>query len=134
MKRILTILLLVIATLVAADARRAPGDKIGVHFDSLVYDFGTVSADSTPVHHDFEYTVTGETAVAVLSAQANCGCTKPKYERRPVAPGKTATISVSFVPTGQRGEIDKEIRVRLSAGKGKNETVTLRLRGVVIPK
>lgn len=134
MKRILTILLMAAAIIMAADARRAPGDKIGVHFDSLVYDFGTVTDDSAPVHHDFEYTVTGDNAVAVLSAQANCGCTKPKYERRPVSPGKSATISVSFVPTGQRGEIDKEIRVRLSAGKGKNETVTLRLRGAVVPK
>lgn len=134
MKRILTILLIAAATLMVAEGRRAPGDKVGVHFDSLVYDFGTVTDDSAPVHHDFDYTVTGDGAVAVLSAQANCGCTKPKYERKPVTPGGTATISVSFVPTGQRGEIDKEIRVRLSAGKGKNETVTLRLRGIVVPK
>ncbi len=117
----------------AADARRVPGDKAGVTFDNMIYDFGTVKQSDDKVTHEFVMTVTGDKPVAIISATANCGCTTPKYERKPISPGETTTITVSFVPKGQRGEIDKTVRVRLKNGTGKSETVNLRITGVVVP-
>lgn len=115
-------------------AARTPGDKVGIKFDSMVYDFGTVSEDAPAVTHEFTFTVTGDSPVAILSANANCGCTTPKYERKPTPSGKNNTIKVSFIPKGQRGEVDKEVRVRLKNGDGKSENVTLRLVGAVAPR
>ena len=37
-------------------------------------------------------------------------------------------------PKGQKGEVEKDVRVRFKNGAGKSEQLTLRIKGVVIPK
>lgn len=133
MKRILLILGCILLCAGLMNARRVPGQKVGVKFDTVVFEFGNVIADSSPITHEFKYTVTGESPVAILTANANCGCTTPEYDRKPVTTGESGSIKVSFVPRGQRGEVEKEIRVRLKNGDGASESVTLLLRGVVVP-
>lgn len=133
MKRILLLMTMCLLLCAAAGARRTPGDKAGVTFDNMIYDFGTVKQTDDKVTHKFVMTVTGDQPVAIISATANCGCTTPKYDRKPVKPGTTSDITVSFIPKGQRGEIDKTVRVRLKNGAGKSETVNLRITGVVVP-
>ncbi|MCH5221988.1 MAG: DUF1573 domain-containing protein [Muribaculaceae bacterium] len=134
MKKLLILLFAAFLAIAPAAARKTPGDKVGASFESLKYEFGTVSSEDAPVTHEFVFTVTGDSPVAILSANANCGCTTPEYNRKPTAPGKTNAVKVSFVPKGQRGEIYKEIRVRLKNGDGKSETITLLLTGFVDPK
>lgn len=135
MKKILTLLAIALLTATAAWARVTPGEKVGVKFDTLTYDFGIIDADSAPVTHEFTYTVTGDEPVAILSAKANCGCTTPKYDREPSKPGKKGVIKVSFVPKGQQpGGITKEVRVRMKNGAGKSENLTLRFVGTIRKK
>ena len=117
-----------------ATARRTPGDKAGVHFESLVYDFGTIKADDPQVSHDFEFTVTGSSPVAILYATPSCGCTASDFPRKPTVAGGKEAIKVSFNPKGQKGEIDKDVRVRFKNGAGKSEQLTLRITGTVLPK
>lgn len=128
--RILALTLLGILAVVAA--ARTPGSKVGVSFNRVEADFGNVSAGA-PVTLEYVMTNNSSGAVAILSARASCGCTEPRYPRRPVAPGDSATISVSFNTNGQRGEIDKEVTLRLKNAAGKSEKVQLVLRGVVVP-
>lgn len=82
----------------------------------------------------FTMTNNGSGAVAILSARASCGCTEPSFPRKPVAPGEEAVVNVGFNTTGQRGEIDKEVTLRLRAANGRSEKVQLRIRGVVVPE
>lgn len=133
MKRILILSLVAILAVCAADARRKSGEKVGAEIPETAFDFGTVRQSGPKVEHDFTITVTGTSPVAILSANASCGCTVPSYDRKPVMPGKSSVIKVKFSPKGQRGEIDKAVRVRLRNGNNKSETVTLRLTGVVVP-
>lgn len=134
MKKILLILLALCLCVGAAEARRNPGEKVGVEFDSLTFDFGTIKATDPSVQHDFTFKVTGNSAVAVLYASPSCGCTASEFPRKPVEAGKDGTIKVSFNPLGQKGEINKDVRVRLKNGDGKSEQLSLRIRGVVLPK
>lgn len=117
----------------AAQARRQ-GEKVGVTIDSALYDFGTIYDDDPNVHHTFIISNTGDDAVAILSASASCGCTKPKYQKKPLRAGESTAIDVTFIPSGQSGEINKDVKVRLKSASGKSETVNLRLKGVVLPK
>ena len=118
----------------AAFARTKAGQKAGVEFSEMVYDFGNVSEDAAPIVHEFTYTNTGDGPVAVLWAKASCGCTSPAYDRKPLKPGAKGTIKVKFIPIGQRGEVDKNVRVRFKNSAGRSEEVTLRLVGTVTPK
>lgn len=131
--RILILAAVALACMLPASGRRMPGEKVGVSFGELVYEFGIVAEDGEPVVHDFEYTNTGTTPLAVVWAKASCGCTSPKYDRKPLQPGQSAVITVKFLPKGQFGEVDKSVRVRFKNGNGKAEQVTLRLIGTVTP-
>lgn len=130
-------LLLCVLMAASADswaARRVPGDKVGIAFDSLVYDFGTIRENDKEVRHDFTFTVTGSQPVAILYATPSCGCTASDFPRKPTAAGEKGVIKVSFNPKGQRGEVDKDVRVRFKNGAGKSEQLTLRIRGCVVPQ
>lgn len=132
--KISNILAVLFAIMVSiAATARTPGQKVGVTFSELSYDFGTVTTDAEPVVHTFTVTNNGSEAVAILSARASCGCTEPSYQRRPIMPGESAPVTLTFMPAGQRGEVDKNVTLRLKAAGGKTEKVQLRLTGTVVP-
>lgn len=135
MKKIISILLLGIIALAAfeTEARKTPGEKVGVAFDALSYDFGNADEEGPSVVHEFTYTNTGKDALTLLTARPSCGCTQPKFSRKPLKPGESATITLTFVPRGWKGEVDKDVRLRFKNASGKSEEITLRLTGVVIP-
>ena len=68
---------------------------------------------------------------ACASASANCGCTKPEYPVKPVAPGKEGQIKVTYQPKGRPGSFSKNIYVYTN---GEPERVVLLITGTVIPK
>lgn len=135
MKRIVNILLIIVlAAFAAFDAQAAdPGAKAGVKFETLSFDFGNVKEDAGKVVHVFEFTNTGTSAVSVLRAKASCGCTVPKFSRKPVEPGQKGRVTVTFRTKGQRGEQNKSVRVRLKNADGKSEDISLLMTGVVVP-
>lgn len=136
MKTTLRIFLLAAALLlgIAAGARTPKGQKVGVAFETTVYEFGNVNEEGEPVRHTFSYTNTGNSPLAILWAKASCGCTTPEYQRKPLKPGEKAEVKVTFNPKGQAGEVNKDIRLRFRNGNGKSEEIVLHLKGVVIPK
>ena len=135
MKKLLRIFALIaLLTAMPAYAAKNPGSKVGVEFAATSFDFGTVSEDKGYVVHEYAFDNTGDGAVAIVSVVASCGCTRPEYTRKPVAQGKTGKIKVTFNTRGQKGEVNKDIKVRLRSADGKSERVTLHLNGVVVPK
>ena len=130
MKKILALLLLAATTLTIAAAGK---NKVDVSFDSTVYDFGTVSSASGPVTHRYIMTNDGNEPVVILSVSTTCGCTRPEYPKKPVAPGEKAEIKVNLLPEGQRGEISRNITLRLRSASGAKRNITLRITGDVIP-
>lgn len=125
----LTAVMLTVALIAGA---RTPGSKVGVSFDRTEADFGNVESGD-PVHLEYVMTNNSNGAVAILSARASCGCTEPDYPKKPVMPGQSAIIKVTFNTVGQRGEINKEVTLRLKNAANKSEKVQLRLSGVVVP-
>jgi len=130
--RILLTALLAILSM-SAYAHREPGEKVGAKFDNTTYDFGTVRENAESVVHEYKITNAGEAALAIIWVKPNCGCTAPEYPRKPLKSGESTMIKVTFNPVGQKGEVDKSIRIKLRNGSGKSEELSLRLTGVVVP-
>lgn len=105
-----------------------------VSFDTKTYDFGTVKESSKPVEMFFEMTNTGSSAVAILSASTSCGCSKAEFSKKPIEPGKSTKIKVKFNPAGQKGEIRREVKLRVKRAGGKSVYIPLWIEGVVVPK
>ena len=78
------------------------------------HDFGAFDEDLGPVSTVFKLVNTGDSPVSILSAHASCGCTSPQYTRDPIAPGDTATITVTYDPAGRPGRFTKYVGVELS--------------------
>lgn len=103
-----------------------------ITFAEKAYNFGNIHESNGSVTHVFTVTNTGDAPLVILEATASCGCTKPKFTARPIEPGRTGEISVTYNPEGRPGEFTKTIVVKTNDPK--NKKVNLNIKGVVIPK
>lgn len=134
MRQILNILVIMTVWLLPAAALAddtAPKGTPDIEFAATTADLGTLHENDKPAKATFEFTNTGNAPLIIVTASASCGCTKPKFDPKPVMPGGKSTISVTFYPKGSRGEFDKTVTVRTNIKKKRR--VVLHLTGVVIP-
>ena len=129
-KRIFRIGLLLIAMVTICFPAFA--EKKGeIHFAETIYDFGTINEDGGPVSHEFEFTNDGKGNLVIVSAKAECGCTRPEFPEAPIAPGHKGVIKVTYNPLGRPGGFTKTVTVKTNGNPAK---VTLKIRGTVKPK
>ncbi len=84
-------------------------------FVNKTIDFGAFDGDSIQ-EGIFVIVNNGTDTLAIKSVFADCGCTVPSYQRRPVAPGDSSMIRVRFDGRNrQPGSFRKVIRVRSNA-------------------
>lgn len=125
MKRIFSILSAMAVGMAAWAAPKAV-------FAEKSHDFGNINEADGNVTCEFVFTNDGDTPLVILSANAQCGCTKPEFPKQPVKPGGKGVIKVTFRPRGYAGEFVKEVKVKTNDKSSKN--VKLKISGVVIPK
>ncbi|MCH2224870.1 MAG: DUF1573 domain-containing protein [Crocinitomicaceae bacterium] len=80
-------------------------------FDKLKHDFGDVESGSENTTR-FKVTNTGKRPLIIEDVSASCGCTLPEKPEKPIAPGESDDIVVTFKPKpGQKNEIKKTVTV-----------------------
>lgn len=94
-----------------------------------VYDFGSFREEAGPQTGTFVIQNLGDEDLIILSGRATCGCTTPDYPRRPIAPGDSAIISVTYDPAARPGKFKKQVYLETNSNPS---TVRLDIRGVVI--
>lgn len=64
-------------------------------FDKNVYDYDTIvqGANGDCV---FRFTNIGDAPLVIADVNASCGCTKPRWDKKPVMPGKSGVIHVTY--------------------------------------
>lgn len=120
-----------ILTLIALLALLPVWAQPKIVFTEKSHDFGNIKEDAKNVSCEFRFVNEGDEPLVILSATAECGCTRPKYPMQPIAAGQGGVISVTFKPKGYKGEFVKEVKVKTNDKKAK--TIRLRISGVVIP-
>lgn len=95
------------------------------------HDFGTIQEAKGPVSCTFEFTNTGDKPLLIIDATASCGCTRPEYPTKPIKPGKTGKIKVTYSPIGRPGPFKKTVTVKTN---GKERSTKLFIEGTVVPK
>lgn len=135
------LVLIVAATLLSASCQQRTRGEAGKNqadttgtailtFQSPEHDFGKVKAGEK-VGCIFSYTNTGDADLVITAASASCGCTVPKYDRKPVPPGNSGTIEVVFDTSGREGLQTKTVVVQSNA---ENNLVILRIIAEVVKK
>lgn len=146
MKRILTLLLLLIGLSVslaaqenntavetASDAEATEvldgGPELIV--ENMELDYGTIEQDSDPIRV-FRLTNAGDAPLLITNARGSCGCTTPQREdwNTPIGPGETRELRVRY-DTHRVGPFRK--RVTLTHNASEDPTV-LTIKGKVNPK
>ncbi len=100
-------------------------------FNKHTNDFGTIYEKDGKVSHLFEFTNIGTGALLLTEVKASCGCTTPKWSKKPLGPGETGIVKVTYNPRGRPGPFNKTITVTNNSKKNK---IKLTIKGDVIPK
>lgn len=116
-------------TLMLLSASMFAQGKANAQFKEKTHNFGTIREADGPVTTEFAFTNSGDAPLVIVSAVASCGCTSPEFPRKPLQPGESGTIKVTYDPSGRPGEFSKTVTVRTP-----DKRIKLRIKGNVIPK
>ncbi len=133
MKKIFALLIVTLLLTIPAEAKKnknKDGGNAVISFVTQTHDFGIIPADKKLVTTEFEFINQGNAPLVIISANADCGCTRPEYPKNPIAPGKKGKIKVNFIPTGYMGSFTKNIKVR---SNGSKKMKVLKITGIVNP-
>lgn len=97
--------------------------------DGTVHDFGAFHESAEHATCVFRYVNTGDDDLVIIGARASCGCTTPRYNTRPIAPGDTASITVAYDSQGRPGRFAKSIFVDANTTPRRS---VLTVKGIVI--
>ena len=84
--------------------------KTTAKFLATEHDFGQVE-EGIKVVHVYEVLNTGKADLLLQSVRPSCGCTTPKYDKKPIRPGKKGSIEVVFDTKGRPGMQHKTVLV-----------------------
>ena len=99
---------------ITAQEVRQEGPLPELSFETLRYNFGDIAQGET-VSHQFVFTNTGEGDLIISNAKGSCGCTVPKWPKKPIAPGEKAEIKVTFNSSGREGKQKKTVTLVTNA-------------------
>lgn len=125
------LIIIIAALLLLPLGAQARGEKGKMVFDESVFDFGTIKEANGPVSHEFEFINSGNGNLVIIDCTAQCGCTRPTFPKKPIAPGKRGKIKVTYNPAGRPGAFKKVVTVK---NNGSPQKVKITIKGTVIPK
>lgn len=100
-----------------------------ITFENIVHDYGSIYQGDNGTCQ-FVFKNTGKADLILTNCRASCGCTVPEWPKDPIAPGKKATIKVTY-NTQRVGPFNKTVTVESNAS---NDKVVLSIKGNVAPK
>jgi len=101
-------------------------------FPDSVCNVGLISENDPPRTYRFRCENRSDKPIVILRVDTSCGCVKSSFSRRPIAPGATGEVVVTFDPHGRAGALYKVMPVYTSAS-GKKPEARLALSGTVKP-
>ncbi len=95
-----------------------------LNFTNPVHNFGRLTEGDT-VFHSFSFTNIGTGPIIIKDVLTTCGCTVPNFTKRPIMPGKTGEVDISFDSKGKLGSQNKQLTV-LTNGKPSEYTLNIK--------
>ena len=91
-----------------------------IEFPQKSFNFGDLQ-EGEIVSHTFHFKNTGTKSLVIHNVEASCGCTTPKYDKKPIPPGGEGKIEVEMVATKMENgnpclKLDNEVPPRYNPG------------------
>ena len=106
------------------------GSRPEIRFEKTEHDLGKV-LQGEKVGYNFIFTNVGDASLVILDASASCGCTVPRYSKKPIAPGEKGSVEVVFDSSGRMGQQSKTVTLKTN---GKVKIVYLTIKAEIIRK
>ena len=79
-------------------------------FQTESHNFENIFAGEV-VSYTFKFKNVGKSDLIISDAKATCGCTVPEFPKKPIKPGESSYITVTFDSKGKQGVQNKSITV-----------------------
>lgn len=109
-----------------------PIEQAAMSFGQQEISLGTISEDDPPRTAVFRFTNRGDMPLVVTQVRTTCGCLTAAGDRRPVLPGDSASVRVTFDPDGHPGKLLRKVFVYTNIS-ATAPTARLTLTGEVRP-
>lgn len=101
--------------------------KPDISINNMTHDFGKIP-QGEPASHSFTIQNTGDAPLVIKDVEPSCGCTTPKWPKKPISPGDSAEIKAVY-DAESMGAFQKSIHVKTNVPFSGNKT--LKIKGVV---
>lgn len=102
-----------------------------LRFDFERFDFGTLEELGGKQSCLFRAKNTGSKPIVLTDIVTTCGCTVPQFSRKPILPGETTEITVTYDPLGRPGAFDRKLHIY---GAGRERLGVITITGQVTPR
>ena len=116
-------ILLTLSACLAFAAGYAEKPVKGAHLrlENATYNFGDVPRKGGDLVREFTFTNDGTVPLVVTRVITSCSCLKASYSKRPVAPGESGTISITYEPhKSEPGVFNKVIQIYSNSVDGRD--------------
>lgn len=130
MKKVLitiTVLMFFGVAVNAQNEKKVESNAPQIEFEKLIHNYGTIFQKGDGTCY-FEFKNTGKEPLILSKPRSSCGCTVPTWPKKPILPGKSDKIKVTY-NTRRVGIINKTVTIYSNAS---NKSVILRIKGKVV--
>ncbi len=124
MKKVLFCLSLAMLTSSVAFAQPELVTGPAITLDKETHDYGDIAFDANGACQ-FKVTNTGTEPLILSNCQGSCGCTVPKCDPNPIAPGASSFIDVKY-DTKRTGPFQKSVTINSNAVNAPVKVVTIK--------
>ena len=108
-------------------AQNQPAAAQAIEFSKKVHNFGKISVNDGPKHCTFEFRNTSDKPVVINNIITSCGCTEPKWPKKPIMPDESGKVEVTYLNDQGPYPFDKSLTVYTSAS---TKPIILRISGL----
>lgn len=112
----------------SAQGTAKEGSLPKMYFEETNHDFGDMIQGERVVY-GFKFTNIGGSDLVITRVSSSCGCTIGSYPEKPVKPGDSGVIEVSFDSKNRKGYQNKTVTVLANT---EPNTTTLRIKAKII--
>lgn len=91
-----------------------------IQFIDTIHDFGVFEETKQPMSCQMRYTNVGDSLLMIKRVQPTCGCTVSEYSQAPLAPGDTASLTLTYTPLDRPGPFSRDVLVYTTGGTRKS--------------
>lgn len=118
---------LVLGAFAQTNAKAVGGSGPMISLDKEVHDYGIIDQGANGTC-EFKVTNTGDQPLIISNCKGSCGCTVPKCDTAPVAPGQSTIVTVQY-DSKRVGPINKSVTITSNAVNAPQKVV--RIKGEV---